>query len=326
MTAASPAPVATLTVNPALDLTVRADGWRRGEVNSGQAFQLDAGGKGVNVAAFLADWGMAVTATGLLGEDNAQAFEALFRAKGMRDAFVRVPGATRVGIKLVDGAAQQTTDINLPGLAATAPALQQLEGRLDDLMADHTTFVLAGSLPPGVDAGFYARLVARLRAAGRFVALDTSGAALSAVLAANVLPDVIKPNLQELEAALGRPLDSEAQVLAAARDLLRRGAHMVAVSQGERGALFVSGGEAVRARPPRVKVQSTVGAGDAMVAGLLSAHADGLGLADAARRATAFSLGAVTRLGAHLPPRTELDAFAAQVTVEDVREGVEQRG
>ncbi len=314
--------VVTLTLNPALDLTVHADGWRQGEVNSGQGFQLDAGGKGVNVAAFLADWGLSVTATGLLGDENPEAFEGLFRAKSVHDAFVRVPGSTRVGVKLVDGAAQETTDINLPGLAATPQAMAELDTRLSALTADHTVFVLAGSLPPSVDAGFYAQLTAKLRGAGCFVALDTSGPALTAALAADVLPDLVKPNIHELEAALGRSLHGEAEVLAAARELLRRGASLVAVSQGEQGALLVSSHEAVRARPPQVNVKSTVGAGDAMVAGLISAHTNRLGLTDAARRATAFSVGAITRLGAHLPSHAELEKFAARVTVEAV-EGVE---
>ncbi|MCP2014409.1 1-phosphofructokinase [Deinococcus sp. HSC-46F16] len=315
--------VATLTLNPALDLTVRADGWRRGEVNLGQALHWAAGGKGVNVASFLADRGLGVTATGLLGSGNPEQFETLFRAKGIRDAFVRVPGATRVGVKLVDGAAQVTTDINLPGLAATPEALEDLEERLLSLTQDHAVFVLAGSLPPGVNADFYARLIRRVRAAGRFVALDTSGAALGAALSAATLPDLVKPNIHELEAALGRSLAGEADVLAAAHELIRRGAGLVAVSQGERGALLVTAGEAVRARPPRVRVQSTVGAGDAMVAGLVAAHTGGLDLAAAARYATAFSVGAITRLGAHLPPDTELDAFAAQVQV-DVLDGMVQ--
>ncbi|MDO4246066.1 MAG: PfkB family carbohydrate kinase, partial [Deinococcus sp.] len=72
----------TLTLNPALDMTVRADGWTPNTVNSGQELHLNAGGKGVNVASFLTDWGASVTATGLLGADNAQAFESLFQAKG----------------------------------------------------------------------------------------------------------------------------------------------------------------------------------------------------------------------------------------------------
>lgn len=308
--------ILTLTLNPALDLTVQADGWQRGAVNSGQSLSLDAGGKGVNVASLLADWGLSVTAAGLLGADNAEAFETLFRQKGIADAFVRVPGPTRVGVKIVDQAGQETTDINLPGLTATPELVQALGARLDTLSADHDVFVLAGSLPPGVAPDTYAGLVKKLRGAGKFVALDTSGAALTAALTAEVLPNLVKPNSQELSAALGRALTTEADLLAAARDLLARGADLVAVSQGEDGALLVTAQETVRARPPRVKVVSTVGAGDAMVAGLVSAHLDGLPLTEAARRATSFSVGNITRLGAHLPPREELAALAAQVTVE----------
>ncbi len=312
--------VCTLTLNPALDMTVRADGWRPNAVNLGQELHLDAGGKGVNVASFLADWGLGVTATGLLGADNAGSFEALFRQKGIRDAFLRVPGSTRVGVKIIDRASQQTTDINLPGLTASAALLQALDAELHTLLPGHEVFVLAGSLPPGVPAEHYAQLVARLRQAGKYVALDTSGAPLRAALNAALLPQLVKPNHHELADALGRPLDSQADLLAAARTLLERGAELVAVSQGEDGALLVSRGQTLQARPPRVPVVSTVGAGDAMVAGLVSAHLDRLPLADAARRSTSFSVGNITRLGAHLPARVQLDAYAAQVQLNFIDE------
>jgi 1-phosphofructokinase len=313
--------VVTLTLNPALDMTVRVDGLRLGEVNSGQTLQTDAGGKGVNVASFLADWGreepggLNVTATGLLGADNAAPFETLLRGKGITDAFVRVPGATRFGVKLSDHAAQETTDINLPGLSAAPEHLAEVRARLRELAAGGGVFVLAGSLPPGVPGELYAELAAELRAAGAYVALDTSGAGLTAVLNAATLPQLVKPNIHELEAALGRTLGTEAKVLAAAHELLSRGAEVVAVSQGEQGALIVTAAGAVRAVPPRVQVVSTVGAGDAMVAGLVASHLAGLSLPDAARRATSFSVGNITRLGAHLPPRAELDGYAAQVQV-----------
>ncbi|SMB85999.1 1-phosphofructokinase [Deinococcus hopiensis] len=311
-----PPRVLTVTPNPALDLTVQAGGWQRGEVNAAQAAQQDAGGKGVNVAALLADWGVSVAATGLLGRDNAAPFETLFREKGVIDEFVRVPGAARVGLKIVDRTRGDTTDLNLPGLTVSARALADLQATLRAPPPGVNVVALCGSLPPGVPTTFYAEEVARLRGQGRFVALDTSGQALHAALHAAVLPQLVKPNIHELEAALGRSLTTEAEVLAAARDLIRRGAELVTVSQGERGALLVTAHEALFARPPRVTVQSTVGAGDAMVAGLISAHLDGLGLQSAARRATAFSAGSITRLGAHLPPHAELDALAAQVQVE----------
>ncbi|ADV67566.1 1-phosphofructokinase [Deinococcus maricopensis] len=309
--------VATVTLNPALDLTIRADGWRQGDVNTAQGAQFDAGGKGVNVASFLADAGMTVTATGLLGADNPERFEALLRDKGVRDAFIRVPGATRIGVKVVDELAQETTDLNLPGLTPNNEHLQALQGTLDALAEDHDVFVLAGSLPPGAPQDLYVQLTARLRAAGRTVALDTSGAALRAALQAGALPHLLKPNIHELKFALDRNLVSDADLLAAARTLIARGAELVAVSMGERGALLVTAAEAVMARPPRVAVKSTVGAGDAMLSGLVNARARALTLHDTARAATSFSLGAITRVGAHLPDPETLTAFARQVDVRN---------
>lgn len=311
--------VVTLTLNPALDMTVRADGWQPNTVNSGQEMHLNAGGKGVNVASFLADWGVTVTVTGLLGNENAASFETLFRTKHIGDAFIRVPGSTRVGVKIVDHARQETTDINLPGLKATPELLQTLETKLDALSADHDVFVLAGSLPPGIESDYYAKLVGKLRQAGKFVALDTSGAALNAALQADTLPNLVKPNKHELSAALGRELTTEADLLDAARALLKRGMELVAISQGEDGALLVTANETVKARPPRVQVVSTVGAGDAMVAGLIASHLEHLPLQDAARRATSFSVGNITRLGAHLPPEAELSDIAAQVEVSTIK-------
>ncbi|MFN7147118.1 MAG: 1-phosphofructokinase family hexose kinase, partial [Myxococcota bacterium] len=154
--------VVTVTLNPALDLTVRVDGFRAGEVNRGRELRWDAGGKGVNVASFLAEAGVAVTATGLLGDENPGRFEALFRERGIADAFVRVPGETRVGIKLVDEAAQVTTDVNLPGLVPAPAAVAELRARIAALTADHDVFVLSGSVPPGIAPAIYADLTREL--------------------------------------------------------------------------------------------------------------------------------------------------------------------
>src|SRR5438105_8840919 len=121
--------VITITLNPAIDQTLGIPGFAAGAVNRVAWSQQDAGGKGVNVAALLADLGVPVAATGFLGADNPTLFENLFRQKGIEDRFVRVAGATRVGIKIVDDRmAGRTTDVNFPGLepraAAAEPALQ----------------------------------------------------------------------------------------------------------------------------------------------------------------------------------------------------------
>src|SRR5258708_23985620 len=147
---------ATVTLTQAFDRTVRVDGFQANIVTGGQRMQLDAGGKGVNVAWFLADYGHATAVTGFLGQENADIFEQLFARKGIDDRFVRIPGSTRIGVKIVDEANQQTTDINMPGLLPTTEAMNTLLETIEGLAASYDWFALSGNLPPGVPAAIYA--------------------------------------------------------------------------------------------------------------------------------------------------------------------------
>src|SRR5207244_13406226 len=151
--------IATVTLNPALDQTVRVDHFRPNTVNYAQMMQFDAGGKGVNVASFLADVGLTTTVTGFLGQDNAGIFEQFFASKHIDDQFVRIPGQTRIGVKVVDEANQQTTDINMPGLPPPAEAMNTLFQTVERLTASCDWFVLSGTLPPGVPPPTYATII-----------------------------------------------------------------------------------------------------------------------------------------------------------------------
>jgi 1-phosphofructokinase len=306
----------TVTPNPAIDWTVTVPGFRAGVVNRAAAERSQPAGKGVNVAAALAGYGHRAAAAGFLGRDNAAAFEAFFARAGVADAFVRVDGATRVGIKLVDPERGETTDVNFPGAAVTAVDVDALLERVEALAAADRWFVLAGSLPPGADAALYAELARRIAARGGRVVLDTSGDGLRHAMEA--APHVVKPNVHELEALVGGALASVDDVADAARGLLERGVELAAVSMGAEGALFVARDGVVLARPPVIEVGSTVGAGDAMVAGIVAARLAGLDLVGTARLATGFSLAALTRAGATPAPREAVEAMAVRVEVERI--------
>lgn len=298
--------VVTVTLNPAIDQTLAIPGFAVGQVNRVAECRCDAGGKGVNVASFLADLGVEVTATGFLGSDNAVPFESLFRRKRIEDRFVRIAGSTRVGIKIVDG--HRTTDINFPGLSPSADDLADLSGRIAELAVPGRWFVLSGSVPPGVPSGIYAGLIDSIHGRGGYVALDTSGPALREALASR--PDLVKPNVDELSEIVGhRPLDWPA----AARAL---GVPRVVISMGGDGAVFVDGAQSLVARPPGVPVRSTVGAGDAMVAGLVYGMIHGLPLEEAARFATASGAYAVTRVGSGIENPDEHRDLMGRVEIE----------
>ena len=310
--------IATVTLNPAIDQTVRVDGFQTNTVNRGQAMQFDAGGKGVNVASFLADYGYATAVTGFLGQENADIFEQLFARKRIDDQFVRIPGRTRIGVKIVDEANQQTTDINMPGLLPTSEAMNTLLETIERLAASYDWFALSGNLPPDVPATIYATIIAQLKRHGKQVVLDTSGEALRE--GARAGPTIVKPNVDELQQLTGQSLPDEAAIEQAARQLLGD-IRLVVISMGERGALFVDAATTLIATPPPVLVKSTVGAGDAMVAGLIAGQVQGLSLPDCARLATAFSLGTITRLGSELPATETLQMYSDQVSIH-TRSGV----
>jgi len=304
--------ILTVTLNPALDLTVQLPALRLGEVNRSDNLQAHAAGKGLNVAQVLADLGHQLTVTGFLGEANAQPFEQLFAARGFADEFVRVAGETRSNIKLAE-ADGRITDINGPGLEVGAAQRDELLARLERLVPGHELVVVAGSLPRGVELPWFVELLQRLARLGARVALDTSGAALREGLALS--PWLIKPNEEELAQARG--LDpADAQALAdEARRLNARIEHVV-MSQGAAGVSWFSPAAAWHAQPPKVRVVSTVGAGDSLLAGMLHGLLAGWPAERTLAHATAIAAQAVGQIGFGITDRAQLAELEAAVRLQ----------
>ncbi|PTW44487.1 1-phosphofructokinase [Rhodovulum kholense] len=306
--------IAAVSLNSAVDQTVRVPRFAVDAVNRVEASRVDAGGKGINVASFLAHLGHEVTVTGFLGRENAALFERHFAQTGIGDACLRLDGATRTNVKIVDPVLDQVTDLNFPGISAGPEALEGVGRALGALLEAGLDWVaLCGSLPEGLPPETYAGLIRQAREKGARVALDTSGAPLAAALSAG--PDIIKPNIAELGALLGRPLAGRDEAVAAAREIVAGGVGLVAVSMGAEGAVLVTRDASLCAVPPGIEVASTVGAGDAMVAGLIHAATRGLDLAETARLATAVSLGALGEIGPHLPPIDRIEDLMAAVGI-----------
>ncbi|NWE75688.1 MULTISPECIES: 1-phosphofructokinase [Pseudomonas] len=302
--------ILSLTLNPALDLTVRLARLEPGEVNRSEAMITHAAGKGVNVAQVLADLGHQVTVGGFLGEDNPQAFEMLIARRGFTDAFIRVPGETRSNIKIAeqDG---RVTDVNAPGPIVSEQAQQALLEQLARIAPGYDAVVVAGSLPRGITPQWFQGLLQQLKNLGLKVALDTSGEALRAGL--NAGPWLIKPNTEELADALGHSTD-------AIRELHQLGVEHVVVSDGAAGVSWYSPGTALHATPPKVRVASTVGAGDSLLAGMLH----GLLTFDVPettlRRATAIAAMAVTQIGFGITDDAQLESLQSGVHVRPLTE------
>jgi 1-phosphofructokinase len=265
--------IVTFTLNPAIDLTIKLEKLIPGEVHRAETSSSRAGGKGVNVSANIAGYGIDNVASGFLGSGNAGIFERHFVNMDIGDGFIRVEGENRTNIKIVDAAG--TTDVNLRGLSVSGENLERLLSMTDSLFSGEKGIaVLSGSLPTGSPPDFYQTLTKKLKSLGCTVFLDADGAALENALSADVLPDCIKPNIKEITEWAGRPLKNHDEVTAAARELLKRGIKLVVVSLGGEGALFVHQNHVFHARGQTERVASTVGAGDAMMVGIVSAWAE----------------------------------------------------
>lgn len=309
--------ILTLTLNPALDLTVQLPRLEAGQVNRSDVMHTHAAGKGVNVAQVLADLGHQLTVSGFLGEDNLQAFETLFAKRGFVDAFIRVPGETRSNIKLAESDGR-ITDINGPGPQVSEAAQQALMDRLEQIAPGHDAVVVAGSLPLGVNAQWLQALILRLKSLGLNVALDTSGEALRAALKAG--PWLIKPNTEELAEMLGCEVVSVSAQAKAAERLHAKGIEHVVISHGADGVNWFSVGSALHATPPRVNVASTVGAGDSLLAGMLHGLLSADTPEQTLRTATAIAAMAVTQIGFGIGDAAQLAQLEQGVRVRPLTE------
>ena len=296
--------ILTLTLNPALDLTLRLPSLQPGVINRCDELRSHAAGKGLNVAQVLADLGHSLSVSGFLGRANAAPFERLMQARGFHDLFVRVPGETRSNIKLAE-ADGRITDLNGPGPQVEAEHLQRLEEELQPLLVEHDAVVVAGSLPRGVTTQWFASLLRRIKASGIPLVVDSSGAALQAAL--DVVPWLIKPNEEELREACGNDLP------AAITRLRGQGIEHVLLSRGADGVEWHGPGIALRAVPPRVEVASTVGAGDSLLAASLHGLLQGWPAERTLRLATAVAAQAVTQIGFGIHDREQLARFEAAV-------------
>jgi len=310
--------IVIVTLNPAIDQTIFLDALTPGHVHRAKKVTLNAGGKGVNVASCLADWKAgSITLAGVIGDDNRSIFEGLCGEKHLDDLMIRIPGETRTNIKLVHD--DETTDINLPGLPIPAEALSASLAIIKDCAKDNAILLLAGSLPPGVAPTIYAELIAQLRPTGARIVLDTSGAPLAAVLGGDAMPACIKPNRAELEEFCGHALPMQADLIGAAQSLRARGIELVVISLGADGALFV-GEQTLHASLPAIRAASTVGAGDAMVAGIIASLAANAALESTARLATAFAAAKLGQAGPNLPARDIINSLAVQVKIKILEE------
>ncbi|WP_350001054.1 hexose kinase [Pseudarthrobacter sp. WHRI 8279] len=329
--------IVTFTANPSLDRTVALPGpLERGEVQRAVSVSQESGGKGVNVSRALVASGLESVAV-LPGADSDPVLAGL-REIGVPFVSLPIDEPLRTNVALTEPGGV-TTKINEPGPRLDEDQQEALIKLLLESSRGASWVVLAGSLPPGFPADFYATAARRIRAAGNGsaprIAVDSSGAPLAAAMSGDGTgadgtptgsgkPDLLKPNaeeLAELAAAAGFATATADELeadpvaaAAAAAAVVRSGVGAVLATLGSKGAVLVTADGAWLATHPPVAAVSTVGAGDSALAGYLLAHGQGAAPADCLRQAVAHGAAAASLPGSTVPAVHQTTPDAVTIT------------
>ena len=307
--------ITTICMNPSFDKTVEIDTLQVGQVNRIGNARIDLGGKGINVAVVAERLGLDVQCLGIMGKDGSEELTALIEKENLKHFFQVVPGHVRTNTKIVSKTGQGVTELNEPGPVVDQEMLDSFFRMAQEKTAESDMVVLTGSLPPGCPEGTYRDLLKILE--GKKCILDTEGKELE-LAAKGACPYLIKPNLKEMEATLGMELRTMRTIRDAALIFIRLGVKHAVVSMGEMGAMYVSAEKTLFAPALRVETRSTVGAGDAMIGGMLLGYEKEKNMAKAFRYGIAAGAASVMTEGTQLIVREDFDRLLDMVKIQEV--------
>jgi len=301
----------TITLNPALDKQLSVSDIRFNDVLIADQVQLDFGGKGFNVSRMLKELNQPSKAVGLLGGQTGKTIEAGLKAQGIEVVSIPVSGETRTNVSIVTPGGSKHIKVNEKGPTISENELQKVFQYIAENAAKGTLWVLAGSIPPGVDVTVYQQMIQKIKELGGDAVLDSSGAALKHGLLAH--PNLVKPNLYELSQLTGREITSLQEILENPALTHAVGAEFVAISAGDKGALLTDGEKTAICLPPEIQEANPVGAGDAMVAGLSFALYHGYDLEQALILGVACGTASAMQSGTRMPEWDLVEEVRQQV-------------
>lgn len=270
----------TVSVNPAIDLFLDVPEILFDEVLRASAVRRVWAGKGFNVSRALRRLGGDSTALGFVGGYAGMAIRAGLEAEGIATDFVTVEEETRTNVMILDLSNGRHIKVNQAGAPVSMAAQEEFRTCVHRHLRPGDLWALTGSLAPGLSTDFYAELIDILHAGGAWVALDTSGPALRAGCAAR--PDLVKPNASEAYDFTEERVSSLEDACRAVAAFHAAGAQRVALSMGAQGLLYSDGETIVHTAPPSLRVRTAVGAGDALLGGLVWALSQGMPAVDVA--------------------------------------------
>jgi 1-phosphofructokinase family hexose kinase len=311
--------ILTVTLNAAIDRTVAVPNFRLGRRHRAVESRTVAGGKGINVARALSLLGRPVIAAGFVGGPTGSRVLEQLREESVLTDFTRIAAETRINLAVIDPTSGEQTEINERGPAVSPEETAKLFERIGYLAGGAKICVLAGSLPPGAGDDLYARLIADLGRRGVPVVLDAEGEAMLAGVRAGA--SMVTPNEREAEELVGQEFDGDGDLATGLNELVRLGATEAAITRPQGCVATV--GEGAERRLLEVHTEplepvSTVGSGDAFLAGYVAARYDGRSAEECLAYGVACGAESTQHFGAGTVDRNQVERLLGEVAVHDL--------
>lgn len=303
-----------MTLNPALDYNITLNSFSEGKVNRSESEQMIAGGKGLMVSQMLQNLGVESTALGLVAGFTGEELTRMVHEAGIRTNFVTLSeGMTRINVKLWGGL---EGEINAKGPKCDEKSLKALLGKLS-VLGSEDILCLSGTIPKSLPEDLYADILKKANEQGVRVAVDATGELLRRVVPYR--PFLIKPNHHELSEIFGVPIEIKEEAAKYALKLHEEGAKNVLVSMAGEGAVLVDeNGFVWYGEAPKGQVKNTVGSGDSMVAGFLSAYSSDKHCAVKDAFLLSIASGSASAFSETLGKKSEVEALKPKVQVTKV--------
>lgn len=308
--------IATLTLNPALDNTLVVRHLVVDDANRWTSKRRDPGGKGIGVSRVLHRLGGTTIAYGFIGGHDGKAVEMLLNREKVRHDFTHIINETRTNIIVTDTKTKQQTRLDSPGPTVSPRELEALKRKTSRIKPKPHFLVMCGSVPPGVPDDIYAQLIGRAKSVGVKTVLDSDGVSFRKGIESR--PFFIKPNVHEASRLLDRDLITDEDIIDAVLELCKRGIEVVAISRGKEGLIASDGKNIIEAIPPPLTVRSSVGSGDATVAGMVLSLCQGGPLSEACRLGSAAGAAVVLTPGTQLCRLKDVERLLPQITIRDI--------
>ncbi len=306
----------TVTLNPAVDRELLVDEIVFSVVLRASEWRVDCGGKGFNVSRMLKSLGVASIALGFAAGKTGEFLEQSLQALDIKTDFVRTRGETRTNVSIVSSDDTRYIKVNEPGPTICKTDVDKLVQKVTDLVRPGDWWVLAGSLPPGAPRETYGNLASIIQSADAHVIIDTSDQCL--IESCRATPFMVKPNDAEAKAITGLPVNTPEQLAAAGAAIRSMGPANVVISLGKKGAMLVNGQEAWLAASPEIVEQNPIGAGDAMVAGLVWGLSQDADLSEALRRGIACGAATAAQKGTAVGTLEQVKDLLSQVRLSRI--------